>query len=100
MNYEDLKEAIDFFGDGAHCNKATRLLMQAARAHLETLPRTKWIDAWYVEYATDVTTCWHASVTAHKTRELAETWADQLRKNSENFACVRITGPHKHMVPA
>lgn len=74
-------------------------IFAAARAHLETLPRMKEIDVWHVEYASGPrgfgVPHLHAPFCL---REDAERNAAALQRESYSF--VRVTGHHKHQVPA
>lgn len=69
-------------------------LIAAAREHLQTLPRTKEVEVWHVEFTCDGL----PDVEVYSTRERADKEARDL--TDEIFECVRVTGPHKHVVPA
>ncbi|HEY1034981.1 MAG TPA: hypothetical protein VGE09_08370 [Pseudoxanthomonas sp.] len=96
---DKLEEAIAFYSYElsriSHPENVARatLLVDAARAHLATLPRFKEVDVWHVEYAQD------GPCLAHYTSESgAHRYADSLRQ-SPSVSCVRVTGPHKQLVP-
>lgn len=74
----------------AHC------LVAAARAHLATLPRTKMVEVWHVEFVSADTGAIYVNV--HSTEEDAATEAAQ--RKIRKCLCVRVTGPHQHEVPA
>jgi len=71
------------------------LVLEAAAAHLATLPKTKEVEVWHVEYCNG---CYPIAA-VHTTRATAETQAEDLRSRLY-CSCVRVTGPHKHVVPA
>jgi hypothetical protein len=73
-----------------------QILIDASRAHLDTLPRTKMQEVWHVEYVLGVVP--GASVCL--TRDEAERWASQLRSDQMDHLCVRVTGPHLHEMPS
>jgi hypothetical protein len=70
----------------------------AARAHFDTLPKTKTVAFWHVEYVVpqesgDLKLFVHAAFT----EEDARRYAGGINRN---FLCVHVTGPHQHEVPA
>lgn len=70
------------------------LLAEAASAHLSTLPQTKEVEVWRVEFW-DVGPCINQRTS----------YAGALDRQSELVAggharCIRVTGPHKQTVPA
>lgn len=68
----------------------------AARAHLATLPRTKMVERWHVEWvsASSGDSCIDVRPTADEAAEEA------AHRKSQDMRCVRVTGPHQHEVPA
>lgn len=70
-------------------------VLDAARAHLETLPKTKMVDVWHVEWVAWTYPDPQIDIILDKIS--AENHA-LVKRN--NFRCVRVTGPHKHEVPA
>ncbi len=75
-------------------------LREAARAHLATLPKTKEVKVWRVEYAEAAPDGWMAECETCDTLEEAETYAANLRSSAPAYDCIRVTGPHKQRVPA
>ncbi len=71
-------------------NAATMALL--ADAAESTLPKTKMVEVWHVEY------CFSGRplVAVYTTEEMAR--AHELPHKS--YACIRVTGPHKQEVPA
>lgn len=71
------------------------LLREAAEAHLATLPREREINVWHVEYSIDGAPCIALFELNSSAHALADTpsWR-------EGKSCVRVTGPHKHLVTA
>lgn len=101
-----------FLGGGGwvDCSTNREYFMRSWRAlyaHL-TKPATKTVEVWRVEFARmgssgewlpDSTSCGHAS--GYFTRAQAEEEAAKLAQEpSEEYACIRVTGPHKQDVPA
>ena len=71
-----------------------KLLADAAEQVLATLPRYKEVEVWHVE-------CFDhgvAKVHLRGTRESADVCAKHASEMGDE--CVRVTGPHKHRVPA
>jgi hypothetical protein len=74
----------------------------ALYAHLRK-SQTKTVDVWHVEYAMQVRTETGFVFTLHTSIYSTEA---EAREHSEAFSqgrnayCVRVTGPHKHEVPA
>lgn len=71
-------------------------LRKAAEAHLATLPKTKMVEVWRVEYAACIGGTWFPECAARNTREQAETFVLALPHDS----MARVTGPHQQEVPA
>jgi hypothetical protein len=69
-------------------------VVAAAEAHLDTLPKTKTVDVWHVEWAYAGKP--HVRLLPTKTQAGDEAY----RLKGLNVTCVRVTGPHKHEVPA
>lgn len=72
-----------------------RSVLAAAR---RTLPETKMVEVWRVEYCAQWPSEWHAETANRYTREKAEKFADELRSNPAR-TCIRVTGPHQQEVP-
>lgn len=65
-----------------------------------TLPKTKYDEVWHVESVFRASSGnYVVSTHTHRTREAAEESRRNLLKESA-FSCVRVTGPHRHEVPA
>ncbi|MFZ5783957.1 MAG: hypothetical protein ACOY4R_27480 [Pseudomonadota bacterium] len=76
-----------------------RAMYRATRNHLLSPPlRTKTIQVWRVEWATEVNKGWIPQSATEESEEAAETCADHLRKHG--LKCIRVTGPHDQEVPA
>jgi hypothetical protein len=74
-------------------------LIEAARAHRDTLPKTKMIDVWHVAYAlTDGHRGSFPAVNVYTSMAAASSAASGFQASL--YQCVRITGPHKQEVPA
>lgn len=72
------------------------VIMATAR---ETLPKTKMIPVWRVEY------CYfdpdlRITSTTHEIEAVAILRATNLREEPEKYLCVHVTGPHRQEVPA
>lgn len=102
---EDVREWVDSDGTGRFLN-SMRLeigrmeLGQVLAAAESTLPKTKTVEVWHVEYAVKR----HHGGIAHgivvtETRSQADEAANNHRRNGAS-QCVRVTGPHQHEVPA
>lgn len=91
-----LEKAIEWLEERHNPEGPTvAILLAAARAHLDTLPRTKMVEVWRVEGAI------HGSphICNASTRDEAERIARNHRATPD-FACVKVTGPHQQCVPA
>lgn len=69
-------------------------LLEAARAHLSTLPRVKEVEVWHVEYVYPP----YKFVTIREDRANADVLVGTYER--DGALCVRVTGPHKHQVPS
>lgn len=77
--------------------KSLLLLLAAARAHLESLPKTAMVGVWHTEMALHTEGRWRPSVNAFLTKEEANDSARAL--GSLGARCVRVTGPHQQEIP-
>ncbi len=75
--------------------EAFKVVKAAARAHLETLPKTKMVEVWRVECAT---AGGEPIVWAYLQKADAEKQARGV-EGATNFRCIRVTGPHQQCVP-
>lgn len=76
-------------------NEIWNAILAVCRAAESTLSKTKMVEVWRVEWATE-TGIVHAQ---HFTMEgNAQSHARSLRKNG--MECIRVTGPHQQEVPA
>jgi len=74
----------------------TAALYDAARAHLDTLPKTKMVERWHVEWVSASSGDSYIDV-----RPTADEAAEEAaHRKSQDMRCVRVTGPHQHEVPA
>jgi hypothetical protein len=71
-------------------------ILAAARAHLDTLPKTKtMVEVWRVEYASN----WVPRTETFLTCEEANRWARGAIPLAY-VSCVKVTGPHQQEVPS
>lgn len=103
IDVEKLREAclkyrrhIEKHGPYALDIDALLLIMSAAES---ILPKTKMIEVWHVEYAELEFGHWVSKIRIVDSKSGAETFGTLL-KNPAIFACIRVTGPHKHEIPA
>ncbi len=71
------------------------ILLDAARAHLATLPKTMMFSVWRVEYAQGgfpYSASFHTRIEADRYEATVRNWGDT--------SCIRVTGPHQQEVPA
>jgi hypothetical protein len=72
----------------------------AAEAHLATLPQTKMVEVWRVEWAERIGPRWMAMIEGdHRNEYSAKVRLEEL-KNHPSTDCIRVTGPHHQEVPA
>lgn len=72
------------------------LLVILADAAESTLPKTKEVEVWRVEYAH-----WNGPRIAQvDTEGAAHSFAEHLRDAGRDHTCIHVTGPHKQTVPA
>ena len=83
--------------DDSEAVRRTNVLIDAARAHLETLPKTKMVTVWRVEFAYCDGANWNARTATFKTEADARS-AVKGHKGSA-WTCIRVTGPHLQEVP-
>jgi len=77
----------------------SELLISAAEKHLATLPQTREVETWHVEYARQYGDGWFAEIEgALCDSRTAAAVAESLRLGGAK--CVRVTGPHRQQVPA
>lgn len=71
-----------------------------------TLPKTKMVEVWHVEYAwkadhDSIWLCLHKTCRSKESAaELASSSDRRRLEPSGQFACIRVTGPHQQEVPA
>lgn len=85
-----------------HLVKETMTVVEAARAHLDTLPRTKMVEVWRVEWAVLAINKWVPKHYGEPTKETAEHFLSQLLAADtygNTVRCARVTGPHQQEVP-
>ena len=122
-DHEKLREALEFFNDylegradeailsieatdtaiTGECS--VRELRRVIAAAESTLPRTKMVEVWRVEWATPATG-WSPESPTHfptchtyPTRQLANERAEEMAKAHDRYRCVKVTGPHRQEVP-
>lgn len=100
-----LREAISFYRCGHFLtngqNEHLAVILDAAES---TLPKTKMVEVWHVEWMHQPPNfpCEY-HVTVHKTEAAARDDAKRMREHPTNhgqWVCIRVTGPHEHEVPA
>lgn len=77
-------------------------LREAAEAHLATLPKTKIVVVWRVEFAQvkpNTLATWEAAAATFTDRDEADRYAKTVGKWPLT-TCIRVTGPHQQEVPA
>lgn len=107
MDRAELDAAITHMKGCDFAHAATRAALDmaliAAEAHLATLPKTKMVEVWRVEWAILSQTRGWLPQQRGETREDADAWVDKLReadKYGNSVSCIRVTGPHQQEVPA
>ena len=101
-DHDKLREAIKFisgfWAEGSEVQRQSRIIIAAAES---TLPRTKMVEVWRVEWAErhHVTGDWLPHSKDWVTQEVVENMAIELRERLD-CACIRVTGPHRQEVPA
>lgn len=76
------------------------VLIAAACAHLATLPKTKMIEVWHVEYSARPNGGWQPEIEIRDSEREAGHRAARLREMPNECTCIKVTGPHKREVPA
>ena len=96
-DYTRLRQALDYVKRFPGRAPAFAVIEAAAES---TLPRTKTVDAWYVESAILLRGTWqpHIHTFTNKDGALAE-YTIQISV-PQTYSCVRVTGPHRYEVPA
>jgi hypothetical protein len=99
MDAKKLKEAIEWAKSAYALDTKTFILAEAAEAHLATLPRTREVKVWHVEWCHRH----EPKISVWFCREAADMEADKMGGhpcNKGDWTNIRITGPHIHVVPA
>jgi hypothetical protein len=105
MDAKKLKEAIEWARTRHHWavdgDDMVAVLADAAEAHLATLPRTKEVEVWRVEWVDQGYdgAMWTPCCAAFKSKIEADAQAHRLAEKAMH-KCIRVTGPHVHVVPA
>lgn len=82
------------------CPAEQALVCDAAEAHLSTLPKTKEVDVWHVNYAVRRDSGGVSlGCIVTETPAQAEDSAANLQRGGVS-ECIRVTGPHRQTVPA
>ena len=78
-------------------------LYRICKAAESTLPRTKMVEVWRVEYAKRWPTFdgaeWMPCVYQYMSRSMADDTATGIAKDAWPKTCIRVTGPHMQEVP-
>jgi hypothetical protein len=103
-----LEEALSFYDWLAHRpssqNPHLTMIVDAAKVYVSTLPKTKMVEVWRVEYAEWCSFLnggeWKPITrTALNETSAQEIAADYAKRPGER-ACIKVTGPHQQEVPA
>lgn len=102
----DIVRQAHAFIDGARIGSMERYLTPSdllllADAAESTLPKTKMIEVWRVEFAQKNPHGggWQAASASFPERAMADKY-EWTVKQWLNVACIRVTGPHQQEVPA
>src|SRR5690242_15631782 len=106
-DHEKLREAIErvqeILGPQpiAPINRDLVLILDAAKS---TLPKTKEVEVWRVEYAVvngarDDPEAWRLGTWTYRTEADARKEEEEARNMGSSYDCIRVTGPHKQTVP-
>lgn len=95
MDAAKLKEAIRWARLSGYPTDKFGILADAAEAHLATLPKTKEIYVWHIEYVIMPNL---PAINVFLSHADAERFAAGFKNPTAQ--CVRVTGPHKQTVPA
>jgi hypothetical protein len=71
------------------------MLIDLLNERIATLPRTKMVEVWRVEYASNGLPC----IVSFETRGGADGWVSGA-SGLAYIACIKVTGPHEQVVPA
>ena len=92
-DHQRLRNALDYVKRFPNADPAYARIIAAAES---TLPKTKFVDVWHVEAVWKETGV--PSIGTYSS--LAEAHASLPSFLEKYWSCVRVTGPHKHEVPA
>ena len=95
MGRKELEAALDKY-EGHVMSETMQLVFKAAKEHLKTLPQTKMINVWHVEYTLRNSSEPRCEVL--KSRGDAVRFADRM--DLAGFECINVTGPHQHEIKA
>lgn len=96
-DHEKLREAIKRLRrqSGNYADDSWEAAINVVCAAAEsTLPKTKMVEVWHVEFFFNGRPCVHA----FESREAASHYAD-VGKGDDHRYCIRVTGPHQQEVP-
>lgn len=112
-DHEKLREAIKYARKHAREERAAwpnlglkvpDLLDALADAAESTLPKTKMVEVWRVEWAVKFSDGWVAVAGHYATEREAREWARSLEIGSPRcdgcYSCIRVTGPWQQEIPA
>lgn len=85
---------------GTGLARAARVVIDAAEAHLATLPKTQAV--WRVAYAyrNSHAKSWHPQTATHVSEGDAERAVAGFQADPGQYGCISLTGPHFQEVPA
>lgn len=75
-------------------------LVDAARAHLSTLPRVKEVEVWRVEYAVKIGGVWQPRIATCPSEDNAKRVAEDMHPFPKDYGFISLIGPYKQKVPA
>lgn len=81
-------------------NEIWSAILAVCRAAESTLPKTKMVETWHVEYAFKGTTPWAPMVSLEDSKADADKTAAEFAADPEYYSCIRVTGPYQQEVPA
>lgn len=101
MDHDKLREAIKYFrsvGRETRYQEMAELVLGAAES---TLPKTKMVEVWHVEYARlQKEGDWFPFVGGGFQSPGAADASVLILQRDPKHSCIRVTGPHQQEVPA
>ena len=102
-DHDKLREAIEHirkWGTDTFNGSHTKMAIVLAAAE-STLPKTRMVEVWRVEWASHhATRGWSAFSKGEGSLAEAESYVRYLKSVRTDCQCIRVTGPHMQEVPA